>query len=86
MQSISDFFKRIGGVHAREIAAREAFKRALLDVVGIDVEIYSISFRSGSIQLKSLSHTAKTAIFTKKAVIIEKANTLQSIWKIQDIK
>jgi hypothetical protein len=86
MISISEFFKRIGGVQAKEIAFRVGVQTAIKESVGVDIPIESISFKSGAASLKNVSQAACSAIFIKKAAIIERANTLQSIHKITDIR
>ena len=86
MISIGEFFKRIGGVQADEIAFRTGVQRAIKEVVGIDIPIESITFKSGSVALKNTSSVVRSSIFIKKADTIERANQVQVIHKIFDIR
>jgi hypothetical protein len=86
MISISEFFKRIGGIQAREITFRVGVQAAIRESIGMDVPIESITFKSGGIILKDISQAARTAIFIKKINIIEQANMFQSIHRITDIR
>ena len=86
MISISEFFKRIGGIHAKDIAFRSSIQAAIKEVVGIDIPIESIIFKSGSITLKNTSSIARSSIFIKKTTVIERANKLQSTHQILDIR
>jgi hypothetical protein len=86
MLSISEFFKRFGGIQAREIAFRTAVQAAFKEVIGIDVLIENISFKSGAVALKNVSSSARSVIFIKKALILERVNSLQSIHTVADIQ
>jgi hypothetical protein len=86
MLSISEFFKRFGGIQAREIAFRTAVQVAIKESVNIEIPIENISFKSGSVALKNISSSAKSVIFIKKATILERANSLQSTYTVTDIK
>jgi len=86
MLSISEFFKRVGGIQAREIAFRVAVQGAIKEVVGIDFPIEDISFKSGVVSLKNISSAARSVVFIKKALILERVNTLQSIHAVTNIQ
>lgn len=86
MLSIDGFFKRIGGFYAREAAFRAAIQSALKESIGLEVPVDSISFRSGVVELKNISQAARSAIFTKKAPIIERMNAAQSVHNISDVR
>ncbi len=86
MLKISEFLKRIGGIQGHEIAFRSGVQAAIKDITGAEVPIGSIIFKSGTIMLKGISSSARTAIFIKKAVIIERANSNQSTHTIKDIR
>lgn len=86
MISISEFFKRIGGVQAQEIAFRTSIQSAIRETVGIDIPIESIIFKSGTISIKNISSAVRSTIFIKKASIIGMANQLQSVHKIFDVR
>jgi len=74
MQSIGDFFKRIGGVHAKEMALRGSIQTAIKELIDIDVPIGDIVFKSGVVTLKNISQGAKSVVFIQKQKIIEKLN------------
>jgi hypothetical protein len=86
MLSISEFFKRVGGIQAREIAFRAAVQAAVKETVGIDVPIEKISFKSGTVVLKNISSSAKSDAFIKKETILDRVNALQSIHVVIDIQ
>ena len=86
MISIKDFFSRIGGIHAKEIAFRSGVQSAIKEIVGTDVPIEYIKFESGSVLIKNIPSVARSTIFIKKAAIMERINTLQSVHKITDIR
>ncbi len=86
MISIGEFFKRIGGIQSQEIAFRTGIQTAMKEIIGIDIPIESITFKSGTISLKNISSGARSSIFIKKTAIIEHANQLQSAHKITDIR
>ena len=86
MLSISEFFKRFGGIQAREIAFRTAVQGAIKELLNIEIPIESISFKSGVVSLKNISSSARSVLFTKKTSVIERANKLQSIHIVMDIR
>lgn len=86
MKGISEFFKRIGGVQAKEIARREAISVAIKEIVDIDVPITSISFKSSTANLKGVSQMIQSVIYTRKKQIIDRANELQKLLLITDIR
>ncbi len=84
MLRISEFFKRIGGIQAREIAFRAGVQAAIKESTGVEIPIQSISFRSGKISLKNISQAARSAVFIKRSAIIERTNALQSVRHVDD--
>ncbi len=86
MKNISEFFKRIGSMQAKEISLRASVQSAIKEFVDIDIPIGSISLKTGVVTLKSISHSARSAIFIHKKKIIDKANGLQTEQKITDIR
>ena len=85
MLSISEFFKRVGGIQAREITFRTAVQSAIKETLNIEIPIESISFKSGTVSLKNISSEARSFIFIKKATILERVNALQSTYIVTDI-
>ena len=87
MQNISDFFKRIGGVHAKEIALRSSIQATIKEFVDIDIPISHITLKSGIITLKNIAHSARSSIYINKQKIIERVNiVLNSNNKVVDIR
>jgi len=86
MLSISEFFKRVGGIQAREIAFRVAVQSAIKELFNIEIPIESISFKSGTVSLKNVSSSARSVIFVKKALILDRVNSLQSIHAVTNIQ
>jgi hypothetical protein len=86
MISISEFFKRIGGVQANEIAFRTGVRMAVKEIIGADIKIEAIYFRSGRVILKGVSPTILSVVFIKKVDVMKRANELQSVHKIIDIR
>jgi methylphosphotriester-DNA--protein-cysteine methyltransferase len=86
MLNISEFFKRIGGVQAKEVAKRDAIRVAIKQFIDIDVPITSISFKSTVANLKDVSQTAKSVIYMKKKAILDRANTIYGSIIASDIR
>jgi hypothetical protein len=86
MKNIGDFFKRIGGIQAKEIALRGSIQASVKEFTGIDVPIPSISIKSGNVTIKSIPHSARSVIFINKQKIIDKINNTQSIQVVTDIR
>ena len=86
MQSISEFFKKIQGVRAREYLARKAVADAIKTHTPLDVPIEAISIKSSIAVIKGISQAARSAIFIKKAAIMKDANASQGLRRISDIK
>lgn len=85
MKNISEFFKRIGTIQAKEMALRASIQSAIKEFVDIDVPIGSIVIKSGIVSLKGISHSARSAIFIQKQKIIDTANKIQIEQKVIDI-
>jgi hypothetical protein len=86
MQGISEFFKRIQGNYAREIMVRQAVREAVLKHTGADLPIASIIFKSTTVMLKNISHSARSAIYVKKPAILKDISEKQNIRIIKDIR
>jgi hypothetical protein len=86
MKNISEFFKRIGGIQAKEVALRASIQAAIKEFLDIEVPLGDIAVKSGVVAFKKVSHGARSAIFIQKGKIIERINTLQSMQKITDIR
>ena len=86
MIGIGDFFKRIKGLHAREVLVRTIIQDAIKKHTGVDIPLDSISFSAGSIVLKSASNSLRSAIFIKKTAILADVNAGQDLKKIVDIR
>jgi hypothetical protein len=86
MLSISEFFKRVGGIQAREIAFRVAVQGAIKELLNIEIPIEAISFKSGTVSLKNISASARSDAFIKKETILDRVNALQSIHVVIDIQ
>ena len=74
MKGISEFFKRIGGIQAKEIALRGSIQAVVKELINTDVPMGDITFKSGVVTLKNLSHGARSVVFIQKQKIIEKLN------------
>ena len=79
MKNISEFFKRIGGVQAKEIALRGSIQTAIKEFVDIDISIGSITVKSGVVVLKNIPHAARSAIFIQKQKILTKLKDFNDI-------
>jgi hypothetical protein len=86
MKNISEFFKRIGGIQAKQIALRASIQAAVKESIGLEIPLGDISVRSGSVTLKGLSQSARSVLFIHKLKILTTINDLQSIEKITDIR
>ncbi|MDD5165465.1 MAG: hypothetical protein PHG25_02935 [Candidatus Pacebacteria bacterium] len=86
MKNISEFFKRIGGIQAKEIALRASIQSAIKEFVDIDIPLGSITIKSGLVSIKGISHSARSAIFIQKQKIIDTANKIQVEQKVIDIR
>lgn len=86
MKNISEFFKRIGGIQAKEISLRASIQTAIKEFVAIDIPIAFITLKAGVVTLKGISHSARSAIFIHKQKIIDRANKEQTDQKIADIR
>ena len=87
MKNISEFFKRIGGVQAKELAIRGSIQSAIKEFVDIEISVGSITIKSGVIVLKDISHGARSAVFIQKNKILERANSLlDASHKVADIR
>ena len=87
MKNISEFFKRIGGVQAKELAIRGSIQSAIKEFVDIEISVGSITVKSGVITLKGISHGARSAVFIQKNKILERANSLlDASHKVTDIR
>lgn len=76
MKNIGEFFKRIGGVQAKEMALRGSIQATIKEFVDIDVPMGDITVKSGVVSLKNIPHSARSVIYIQKNKIISKANTL----------
>jgi hypothetical protein len=85
MQNLGEFFKKIGGIQAQETLFRTGVQSAVKEHAHLELPLGSISFKSGIVTLK-VSHMTKSVIFTRKAVIIESSNKLQTVHKVSDIR
>ncbi len=79
MKNISEFFKRIGGVQAKEIALRGSIQSVIKEFVDIEVPIGSITFKSGVVTLKGISHSARSSIFVNKQKILNHLKDFKDI-------
>jgi len=86
MIGISELFKRIQGLRARDIVIRTAIQEAIKKQTGADISLESVSFSSDSAVLKDASSALKSAIFIKKSAILAEINAAQSMKKIVDIR
>ncbi|HTK32988.1 MAG TPA: hypothetical protein VL335_00365 [Candidatus Paceibacterota bacterium] len=86
MKNIGDFFKKIGGIQAKEIALRASIQASVKEFVDIDIPLGSIVCKTGTVSLKGISHSARSAIFIHKQKIIDCANKTQTDQKIIDIR
>ena len=86
MIGISELFKRIKGLHAREVLVRAAIQEAIKKHTGADISLDSISFASDAVVLKNVSSALKSAIFIKRSSILNEINSAQTLRKITDIR
>jgi len=86
MKNIGEFFKRIGGVQAKELAGREAIRLAIKEFTHIDVSVASITIKSNTANIKGISQSARSVIFIHKKQIIDFASRLNSALYISDIR
>ena len=86
MRNIQEFFKRIGGVQAKEVAKREVIRLAIKEYTQIDVPIASITVRSGIAVIKGISHAARSGIFIHKQYIINRITFLDASLHIVDLR
>jgi hypothetical protein len=86
MKSISEFFKRIGGVQTKEVAKRDIIRLAIKEFTNIDIPISSISVKSNVVNLKGVSQSARSVIFIHKKKIIDFIFKLEPTTYISDIR
>ena len=87
MKGIGEFFKRIGGVQAKEIALRGSIQAVIKEFIGTDVPLGDITVKSGVVTIKNIPHSARSVIYIQKNKIISKANTLLGLnQQITDIR
>ena len=86
MLNISEFFKRIGGVQAKEVARRDAVRVAIKEFIDIDIPIDSITFKSNIAHLKGVSQTALSVIYMRKKKIIDRIQQIQGNTSITDVR
>jgi len=87
MKNIGEFFKRIGGVQAKEMALRGSIQAAIKQFIGIDIPAGSISHKSGIVTLKNISHSARSVVYINKQKIIDHINkTVLTNYQIIDIR
>lgn len=86
MKSISEFFKRIGGVQAKEMAGRHAIHLAIKEFTNIEIPLTSISIKSNTVNMKGISQSARSVIFIHKKQIIDFASALDKTLHISDIR
>ncbi len=75
MKGISEFFGRMHGKFAQEIALRSSIQRIILEQTKVEVPIDKISFVGQEMILKNLDQTAKSAIFTKQTGLLKVFST-----------
>lgn len=76
MKNISEFFKRIGGVQAKEMAVRTSIQASIKEFVDIDIPLGSITLTNGVIKITHISQAAKSVLYIHKQQILDRANTL----------
>lgn len=86
MIGISELFKRIQGIHAREIQTRTAVQNAIKKAVGVDIPLEAVSFSGETVIVKNQSSSLRSAIYIKKAAIIDEINKNQAVKKVADIR
>jgi len=86
MFNIKDFFAKIEGAQAREMAVRESVREAIKKHSGLEVPLETISFNSGTAVLKNIGQTARSVIFIKKVAILDDVNAAQSLRKVTDLR
>ncbi len=86
MKSINEFFKRIGGVQAKEVAKRDVIRLAIKEFTNVDLSISNITIKSNIANLKGVSQSARSVIYIHKKQIIDFALKLQPTLYISDIR
>lgn len=86
MIGISELFKRIKGIQAREVLLRTAVQEAIKKNTGADISLESVSFSSDSVVLKNSNSSLRSAIYVKKASILDEINRGQTVKKVVDIR
>jgi hypothetical protein len=79
MKNISEFFKRIGGVQAKELALRGSIQAVIKELVDIEIPVGSITVKSGVITLKGISHGARSNIYINKQKILNQLKDFSDI-------
>ena len=85
MLKIGEFFKRIQGAFAKEVAFRMEVQRIVKEFTSLQVPIEAISMKSASIRLKNISQSARSEIYIKKKSILDSLNKAQDIYRVEDI-
>jgi hypothetical protein len=86
MLSIAKFFERIQNARSKEAFLRMAVKDAIKNVVGVEIPVQSVEFKSSTVTLKSISQSLRSAIFIKRGAILKAINEAQAIREITEIR
>ena len=85
MLGIHKFFEKINGAFGKEIVLRSAISNSVKKIIGADVKIEDITVKNEIAELKNVSQTVKSVIFTKMPKVLEEINNSQNIKKIKRI-
>ena len=86
MKNINEFFKRIGGIQAKEVALRSVMQATIKEFADVDIPLNSITIKTGVVTFKGISQGARSLLFIKKSRIIAQINEKQSAVIIHDIR
>ena len=86
MFGIGKFFSKIQGAYAKEILVRKEIQSALKKVAGINVKIEDISFKDSVVELKGISSTAKSVLYTKKSAVLKELESIKHIRAVTDFR
>lgn len=85
MRGIGEFFKKIQGAYAQEIALRERIRHTLISQTAVDIPIQSILVLKSVVKLTGISSAARSEIYIKKLAIMHELNKAGSGPIITDI-
>ena len=86
MKGIGEFFGRMQGKFAQEIAVRAVIQEIIKKQTTLEVPLDKITFVGMDMVLKNLDQTAKSAVFIKKASLLKEIAAIVSKKSITNIR